>query len=89
MDGQGTDLNAEPLRFLGGTGLDFTDERVTMLKIIDHQGSDMMLIGTYNESTAVGTLHAMTIDPVNGCVTGEVESYGGFGHITDVCLKHL
>lgn len=89
VDGQGTALSAEPLKFLGGTGLDFTNERVTMLKIIDHQGSDMMLIGTYNESNAVGTLHAMTIDPVNGCVTGEVKSYGGFGHITDVCLKHL
>lgn len=89
VDGQGTALEAEPLKFLGGSELDFAGEQVTMLKIINHQDRDMMLIATYNKSTAMGTLHTMTIDPVNGSVTGEVKSYGGFGHITEVCLKHL
>ena len=89
VDGNGTALDAEPLSALGGSALDLANEQITMLKLINHQGREMMLIATYNQSTKTGTLHSMSIDPVNGSVTGEVKSYSGFGHITDVCLKHL
>lgn len=87
VDGAGSSITADPLTLLAG-GTFTPDGEVTMMKVINHLGRDVLIVATYNSASGEGILYTMTIDPVNGLVS-DVTEYRGFSHITDVCLKHL
>lgn len=87
VDGSGSALSATPLKRQGGEAVTF-DGNISMLKIIRHQDREMMIVGA-SDGDKDGKLYIMDIDPVTGSVTGGEKTFSGFGHITDVCLKHL
>lgn len=89
VDGKGTPISAEPLHSLDGTAVSFGNEKVTMMKLEEVNGSQRMYVATFDEASKSGYVYTMSIDPTNGSVSSPINRYAGFERVSDVFIKHM